>query len=184
MRASMAPIFLLSISETLILQSVVRVLPFRKRPSETHSGPGLETPTDAVTFVRLQHQVRSRPVWRASQRSDPSTTSTIPFTLHKGSCVKSLSSRSPVSCLLPNSFRRSETKPSADNACSKGTPALHTTRAHKDCLALCLQQRRADHSPRQADKVRCIGNVHQVCRQPLDLQMYMHLGVRNKLLGW
>jgi hypothetical protein len=47
----MAPIFLLSTSETLILQSVVRVVPFRKRPSETHSGPGLETPTDAVTVA-------------------------------------------------------------------------------------------------------------------------------------
>jgi hypothetical protein len=57
----MAPIILLAISRTLILQSVVRVLSFRKRPPETHSGPGLETPTDAVTVVRLQHQVRSRP---------------------------------------------------------------------------------------------------------------------------
>lgn len=64
----MAPIILLGISRTLILQSVVRVLSFRKRPPETHSGPGLETPTDAVTVVRLQHQVRSRPDQRARRR--------------------------------------------------------------------------------------------------------------------
>jgi len=116
----MAPIFLLAISRTLILQSVVRVVPFRKRPSETHSGPGLETPTDAVTVVRLQHQVRSRPYRRASRRGLFFCYKYLSVALHKGSCVKSLSSRFPVSCLLTSFFRCSETKPQ------------QTTRAAKD----------------------------------------------------
>ena len=47
---------------------VAQAVPFRKRPSETHSGPGLMTPTDAVAVVRLQHQVRSRPDRYAGQR--------------------------------------------------------------------------------------------------------------------
>ena len=117
----MAPIILLGISRTLILQSVVRVLSFRKRPPETHSGPGLETPTDAVTVVRLQHQVRSRPEpARKSARSILLLQVPFPVALHKGSCVKSLSSRSSVSCLLTSFFRCIETKPP------------QTTRAAKD----------------------------------------------------
>ena len=48
---------------------------------------------------------------------------------------------------------------------------------------MCLQQRTADRAPREVNKVRCSGNVRQVCRQPLDLQMRMHLDVQDKLLG-
>ena len=125
----MAPIILLRISRTLILQSVVRVLSFRKRPSETHSGPGLETPTDAVTFVRLQHQVRSRPDQRASRRG-------LFFCYKYFSCCLAQRILCEVSfvsfsSLLPpyQLLSLSPNKASADNAGSKGLQP-YTTPKH------------------------------------------------------
>jgi len=110
--------------ETLILHSVVRVLLFRKRPSETNSGPGLETPTDAVTVVRLQ--LASYPLSSSPARASAWTTfatGTFRLALHKGSCVNPLSPRFPVSCLIAQllSPLRDKGSPPADNDSSKGT---------------------------------------------------------------
>jgi hypothetical protein len=144
----MAPIFLLVISRTLILQSVVRVVPFRKRPSETHSGPGLETPTDAVTVVRLQHQVRSRPDRHAIRRGLFFCYKYFFYCLtQRILCEVSFVS---ISGFLPPYQLLSlyRNKASADNAISKGLPTLsHTTIPHKACLVLFLQQKTADQSP-------------------------------------
>lgn len=153
------------------------MLLFRKRPSETHSGPGLMTPTDAVAVVRLQHQVRSRPVWRASRRGYSLATSTFHVALHKGSCVKSLSSYSPSLASSPASFAAPRQSLLQTTTAPKDLQSNSPPKQHKGCLVLCLQQRTADRYPREVDKVRCSGSVHQVCRQPLVLQMRMHLGV-------
>ena len=112
MSASMGPICPHRPSRlSLILHSVVRVLLFRKRPSETNSGPGLETPTDAVTVVRLQ--LSSYPLSSSTARGPARAsfaTSTFRLALHKGSCVIPLSPRFPSLACQPSFFRHSETK--------------------------------------------------------------------------
>jgi hypothetical protein len=177
----MAPIILLRISRTLILQSVVRVLSFRKRPSETHSGPGLETPTDAVTFVRLQHQVRSRPDQRASRRG-------LFFCYKYFSCCLAQRILCEVSfvsfsSLLPPYQLLSlyRNKASSDNASSKGPPTSHTTNTRLAWSCSCSKERRVIlPSSRQStlQRQRALG-----MSPTLDLQTYMHSSVRNKLLG-
>lgn len=110
-------------SRLFILHSVVvRVLLFRKRPSETNSGLGIETPTDAVTVVRLQllpYPLSSSPV---------SVSIFLLQVLFDLPCTKDLV-RIPsclVSRLLPHSQHfsplRDKGSPSADNDSSKGTP--------------------------------------------------------------
>lgn len=153
------------------------MLLFRKRPSETHSGPGLMTPTDAVAVVRLQHQVRSRPAWRASRRGYSLATSTFHVALHKGSCLKSLSSHFPSLASSPASLAAPRQSLLQTTTAPRNHQSYSPPKQHKGCLVWCLQQRTADRSPREADKVRCSGNVHQVCRRPLALQTRMHLGV-------
>jgi hypothetical protein len=99
--------------------------------------------------------------------------------------VKSLSSHSPVSCLptFPASFAVPKqsllwTTPAAKNHQS------YTQPKHTRTSWPCVHSKGRRISLRlKEDKVRCSGNVHQVCRQHLALQMHMHFGVRDKLLG-
>ena len=136
--ASRTPISPVLPSQSAMLQSVVQVLSFRKRPSETHSGLGLKTPTDAVKVVHLQHPVHSRPVQARISARPSFATSTFLFCcaqriLCELSFVLSLSLSLAVSAA---SFRHSETKPQTSNDSSKETPSLHLTKAHKGCLVL------------------------------------------------
>jgi len=132
----------------------VRALSFRKRPSETHGGPGLETPTDAVTVVHGRPSSAS-----SSFSSRPVRKSARPIFCYKyfSCCLAqrilcevsfvSFSNLLPPHQLL--SLHRNKASP--DNANSKGPPDSHTTtEPHKACLVLFPQQRTSDHSPRQA----------------------------------
>ena len=149
--------------ETLVLHSVVRVLLFRKRPSETNSGPGLETPTDAVTVVRLQLAIISALV-QCSARSSEGVFCFKYFStcLTQRILCESPFASFPVSCLLAASFfRHSETKarlPQTTTAAKEHRP--YACQRHKELLGRAIEAKKTTHSPHQADKVRCSGNVH------------------------
>lgn len=149
--------------ETLVLHSVVRVLLFRKRPSETNSGPGLETPTDALTVVRLQLSIISALVLSGARFS-------VGVFCYKyfSTCLtqrilcESPFASFPVSCLpaQPASFATPRQRP----ACRRQRQQQRNTdptlvNTTRNCLVVRLQQRRTTHCPHQADKVRCSGNV-------------------------
>jgi hypothetical protein len=137
--------------ETLVLHSVVRVLLFRKRPSETNSGPGLKTPTDAVTVVRLQLYIRSALV-QCSTRSSVGVFCYKYFStcLTQRILCESPFASFPVSCLpaSPASFATPRQRlPSRRQRQQQRNTDPTLVNATRNCLVVRLQQRRTEGQP-------------------------------------
>jgi hypothetical protein len=127
----------------------VRVLLFRKRPSETNSGPGLKTPTDAVTVVRLQLYIRSALV-QCSTRFGVG----VSCYKYSSTCLtqrilcESPFASFPVSCLpaSPASFATPRQRPAFRRQRQQQRNTDRTlVNATRNCLVVRLQQRRTIH---------------------------------------